>query len=73
MTLRSAPKHNYAQERSTAIINLEGVEYNEKNSVTTKHFERPRERTSGRVHTLPRQISILTRTIHYYSQQRDGN
>ena len=26
MTLRSAPKRNYAQERSTAIINLEGVE-----------------------------------------------
>ena len=26
MTLRSAPKHNYAQERSTTIINLEGVE-----------------------------------------------
>ena len=30
MTLRSAPKHNYAQERSTVIINLEGVESNEK-------------------------------------------
>ena len=30
MTLRSTPKHNYAQERSTVIINLEGVESNEK-------------------------------------------
>ena len=30
MTLRSAPKHNYAQECSTVIINFEGVESNEK-------------------------------------------
>ena len=43
MTLRSAPKHNYAQERSTVIINLEGVESNEKKE-TTIHFERLRER-----------------------------
>ena len=37
MTLRSAPKHNYAQERSTVIINLEGIESNEKKE-TTIHF-----------------------------------
>ena len=29
-SVRSAPKHYYAQERSTVIINLEGVESNEK-------------------------------------------
>ena len=52
-SVRSAPKHNYAQERSTVIINLEGIESNEKKE-TTIHFERLRERASGRKHILPR-------------------
>ena len=58
MTLRSAPKHNCAQERSTVIINLEGIESNEKKE-TTIHFERLRERASGRKHILPRPFTQL--------------
>ena len=58
-SVRSAPKHYYAQERSTVIINLEGVESNEKKKETTIHCERLRERASGRKHILPRPFTKL--------------
>ena len=65
---------NIIMPKNVALLLSISRELNQmKKKQTTIHFERLRERARGRKHILPRQISILTRAIHYNSQQRDGN